>query len=266
MAITSLDGALAGMQMPEEIFKVGAATVAGRFYSPFYVAGRPGAATAPSPGIAGASLTTYTGQIPFTNPPGGSNAYLGRFSASVGATGTLFLCDRLWHNSGINVTLATLQTIGSTTWPARDSNGSTNGENIFIGAEVSTVMGAGTPTWTMVYTNSAGVTGRTTTTAAQTATMAVGSFIPIQLAAGDTGVRSIQSWTQSATMTSGVYHLVAYRVLARLEVTTANVGNAIDCLTSGFPRMFSNTVPFLLWLPSSTTAPTISAQTIVTMG
>jgi hypothetical protein len=46
--------------------------------------------------------------------------------------------------------------------------------------------------------------------------MAVGSFIPIQLAAGDAGVRSIQSWTQSATMTSGVYHLVAYRVLARI--------------------------------------------------
>lgn len=265
MAITTRDGVLAGLRPPEDLLKVGAATVAGRFYSPFYVAGRPGAAAAPSPGIGGAALTTYAGQIPWTNPVSG-NSYLARLAASCGVAGALLLCDRLWHNSGINVTLTTSQTVNSAAWPARDANGSTDGHGVMIGAEVSTVMGAGTPTWTMGYTNSAGTAGRSIVTAAQAATMAVGSFIPIQLAAGDVGVRSIQTWQQSATMTSGAYHLVAYRVLARIALPVANVGDAIDAISGGFPRLYDNTVPFLLWLPSSTTAPLITAQMFVAQG
>ncbi len=265
MAIATRDAALAGCRPPEDILKVGAATVVGRFYSPFYVAGRPGAAVAPSPGIGGAALTTYAGQIPFTNP-GAGNSYLLRFAGACNVAGTLLVCDRLWHNSGINVTLNTSQTVNSAAWPARDSDGSTNGANVMIGAEVSTVMGAGTPTWTMGYTNSAGTAGRSIVTAAQTATMAVGSFIPIQLAAGDVGVRSIQTWQQSATMTSGVYHLVAYRVLARLPILLANIDNALDAISGGFPRLYDNTVPFLLWLPSVTTAPQLQGQMIVTQG
>lgn len=265
MAITTMDGVIAGMRPPEEFLKVGAATTAGRFYSPFYVAGRPGAATAPSPGIAGAALTSYTGQIPWTNPSSG-NSYVARVSASCNTPGTLLICDRLWHNSGISVTATTSQTINSATWPARDRDGSTNGEGVMIGAEVSTVMGAGTPTWTMGYTNSAGTAGRSIVTAAQSATMAVGSFIPIQLAAGDTGVRSIQSWQQSATMTSGVYHLVAYRVLARIDLSLANIGQTQDAIAAGFTRCYNDTVPFLLWLPSTTTAPTITGMLTVTQG
>jgi hypothetical protein len=264
-AITTIDGVIAGMTAPEDVIKVGAATTVGRWYSPFYVAGRPGAATAPSPGIAGAALTTYAGQIPFTNP-GSGNTYLARFSGTANVLGTLILADRLWHNSGITVTSTASQNINSATWPARDSACSTNGANVMIGAEVSTVMGAGTPTWTMGYTDSAGNAGNSTVTAAQATTMAVGSFIPIQLAAGDTGVRSIQTWQQSATMTSGVYHLVAYRILARVPVTIANVDSAVDALTSGFPIMCDNTVPFLLWLPATTTAPTLTGQMVVTQG
>ena len=265
MAITTLDGAIAGMLPPENLIKVGAATVAGRHYSPFYVAGRPGAAVAPTPGLAGAALTTYTGQIPFTNP-GSGNSYLARFSGACNVAGTLLLCDRLWHNSGFTVTSTGSQTVNSVAWPARDRDGSTNGADILIGAEVSTVMGAGTPTWTMGYTNSAGTAGRSIVTAAQSATMAVGSFIPIQLAAGDVGVRSVQTWQQSATMTSGVYHLVAYRILARVPCPIAGVDGAVDAITSGFPRLYDNTVPFLLWLPNTTTAPALSAQMIVTQG
>jgi hypothetical protein len=32
------------------------------------------------------------------------------------------------------------------------------------------------------------------------------------------------------------------------------------------PRLYDNTVPFLVFLPSTTTAPTISGQLIVTQG
>lgn len=265
MAITTLDGIIAGMQAPEDLFKVGAATVAGRFYSPFYVAGRPGAAAAPAPGVAGAALTTYAGQIPFTNP-GSGNSYLAGFSGTCNVAGTMLLCDRLWHNSGLSATLTTSQTVTSAAWPARDRNGSTNGEGIKIGFEVSTVMGAGTPTFTLGYTNSAGTSGRSIVTAAQSATMAVGSFIPIELAAGDIGVRSVQTFQLSATMTSGAYHLVGYRVLARAAINLATTGFDLDAIGCKFPRLFDNTVPFLLWLPGTTTAPNLTGLMSVTQG
>lgn len=265
MAITTRDGVIAGLLPPEQIMKVGAATTIGRLYSPFYVAGRPGAAVAPTPGTAGAALTSYSGQIPFANP-GSGNTYLARLSANANVAGTLFLADRLWHNSGLSATLNTLQTFTSATWPARDMDGSTNGRGVMIGFEVSTVMGAGTPTFKLDYTNSAGTTLRTITTAAQTATMAVGSFIPIELAAGDVGVRTITGWTLSATMTSGVYHLVAYRMLASVDVIGTGIGGAVNYLTSGFPRLYDNTCPFLLWLPATATAPTIQAQLNYTQG
>ena len=169
MAITTRDGIIAGVKPAEDILKVGAATVAARFYSPFYVAGRPGAAAANVAGTAGLALTSYAGQIPFANPVSG-NTYLARFSASVNVAGTLLLCDRLWHNSGLSATSASLQSFTSATWPARDMDGSTAGRGVMIGFEVSTLMGAGTPTFKLDYTNSAGTEGRTITTAAQATT------------------------------------------------------------------------------------------------
>jgi hypothetical protein len=96
--------------------------------------------------------------------------------------------------------------------------------------------------------------------------MAVGSFIPLPLAAGDVGVQTIASLTLSATMTSGAFSLVAYRELASIPVTAANILSAVDAVTSGFPQLFNNTVPFVLFLPTTTTAPVINASLIVTQG
>lgn len=273
MAITTIDGVLAGMRQPEHFFKNGtAADAVGIPTSYFYAPGRPGAATAPSSGLAGGSLTSVSGQIPFTNPVSGST-YIGRFAASSSIAGTLLLCDRLWHNSGINVTTTTAQNISSVAFAPRDSNGTTNGENVFIAIEVSTATtnGAAITNTTMLYTNSLGSTGKTATIGAVApasfpATAVVGTFIPFALAAGDTGVRAVGSITLGTSYGGGSIHLVAYRELARLELTAANVGNAIDALTSGFVRLYDNTVPFLVWIPSATTAPQIQGQIIYTQG
>ena len=264
MAITTLDGALAGMQYPREIIKVVTPTlVVGRPHSLFYLAGNPGAAVAPTPGLGGAALTTYLGQIPFTNPVAG-NTYLGRlflFTSQV-ATGQYFLLDRLWHNSGITITQITAQTINSVAWPARSADGTVNGGQVLIGVEVSGATGAGTPTLTISYTNQAGTSGKTGTNVVPTvASSAIGAFYPIGLAAGDTGVRSIQTFTLSATWTSGTIHLVAYRVLARIPN-----GSIVDALTSGFPRLFDNSVPFVLYQPAATTAVATAGHVIWTQG
>lgn len=267
MAITSVDQVLAGMRPPEFFMKAASGTlVAGRPFSPFYLAGRPGAAVAPTPGLAGAALTAYSGQIPV--PAAYQNTHLARFSGvSSAQAGVLLLCDRLWHNSGFTITATTAQTVNSVAFPARDANGSTNGEGVLLGVEVSTATGSGTPTITASYTNQEGTAGKTGTNAVATvATSAAGTFYPLGLAAGDTGVRSVQSLTLSATWTSGVIHLVAYRVLASLELPAAGIPNAVDALTSGMPKLHDGSVPFLIFIPQTTSTTQLSGTAIFTQG
>lgn len=268
MAITTLDGAIAGMQPPQEFYKIGtAASAAGVFYTPFYAAGYPGAAAVYAGGLVGASLTTYAGQIPWTNPVSG-NSYLARFSGTATIAGSLYLVDRLWHNSIPLVTTTTAQTVGSAAFPARDSTGTTNGAGVYVGLEITATIGTAAPVTntTMSYTNSLGTAGQTATIASVNTAATKGSFFPFQLAAGDAGVRAIASVTLGTSYVSGTFGLVAYRLLARLDLNLANSGWAVDALTGGFVQMYSNTVPQLLFMPSATTATNFSGQLIVTQG
>lgn len=263
MAITTLDGAIAGMQPPRYFAKgVSGTLVAGRPHTWWAIAGTPGAGTYDTT-LNGAVLTSNAGQIPRTNPASG-NAYLARFSGMTAHTGMLLLCDRLWQNRPANASGA--QAITSPTWPARDAAGTTNGDGVLLAVEYSTAQTAGTPTCTVTYTNEAGTGSRSATLIdAITATTAAGSFLRLNLQAGDKGVRSVQSVNFSATSTGGVWNLVAYRVLASLEVT-ANIPYAVDILTSGMPRLYDNTVPFLVFVPVTTTTTTVTGTYIETQG
>lgn len=268
MAITTLDQALAGMQYPREFIKAVTGTlVAGRPHSLFYLGGVPGAGVAPTSGVTGEVLTTLSGQIPFSNPASG-NSYLARFQGQSTQSGTLMLCDRLWQNSGLDVTSTAEQVFTSSLQiPARDANGTTTGAEVYAGVEVSTATAAGTPTLTLKYTNTAGTAGQLgTNTVATVASSIAGTFYPIGLAAGDTGIQKAQSLTLSATWTSGTIHVVLYRVLARLELTATNTPNALDSITGGFPKLYNNSVPFLIFVPNTTTTSNIAGQVIYTQG
>lgn len=267
MAITTLDGAIAGEKTLEHFAKAASGTlVAGRPYTPFYAAGIPGAAAAPSPGLAGAALTSYAGQIPV--PAASGNTHLSAFDGVSSAQGgLLILADRLWHNSGITITQTTAHTVNSVAWPARDKNGSTNGDGVYIGVEVSAATGAGTPTLTIGYTDSAGNAGATATnTVATVASSAVGTFYPIGLAAGDVGVRSIQTFTLSATWTSGTIHLVAYRPIRALRLPAAGLPDALNAITGNLPRMYDNSVPFLIYYPQTTSTTLLTGSVKYTQG
>lgn len=267
MAITTLDGVIAGMLPLQNFLKVGTTMeAAGVLHSLFYSSGMPGAAAAPSPGLAGATLTTYAGQIPWTNP-GAGNSYLARFSGNATQPGMVLLCDRLWHNSGISITTTTGQTINSTAWGARDNNGAIDGAGIMVGLEVSATLGNGAVTnTTLTYTNPTPTGSRTATISSFPASAQAGTFVPFQLQADDPGIKSIQTLTLGTTYVSGTMRLVAYRVLAMVDVMAANVGNFVDAISGGFPRLFDNTVPFLLFLPTTTTAATVQGQMGVTQG
>lgn len=270
MAIATLDGALAGMQMPQAFAKGATPTlVAGRPHSLWYLAGAPGAGAAPATTAGGTSLSSTSalvaGQIPHYDP-GSGNGYLSQFTALSNVTGTLLLCDRLMQvagNSGgtaIAVTTTTAQTINSGALPSRDRAGSANGDGVQWGLEVITATGAGAATPQLnSYTNQAGTAAHSANVIdTYVATSAIGAFYRFGLQAGDTGIKSVEQLTLNVSMTSGTICLVAYRVLAALPLGAANVASSQDALTSGFPRLFNGTVPFLLFVPNTTTAAAIA--------
>lgn len=206
------------------------------------------------------------GQLPHTDPVSIA-AYLMRLEAQVRQPGTLYLLDRLWHNGGYTITSTSGQNTTHPGLPARDANGATNGDGVLAAVEVSANVGTGTPTLTVGYTNQAGTAGKTATNILATvASPIIGAFHKIGLAAGDTGMRSIQSLTLSATWTSGTINLVMYRQLAALELGGAAPPgpNAIDALTGGLARLYNGVVPFLVFIPTTTTATDVTGSYVET--
>ena len=267
MAITTLDGAIAGFQAPQAIHKVGIAMeAAGVFYTFWYNNGRPGAAAANAAGVNGRAVTPslVTGEIDRVNP-GAGNAYLARLQAQANVVGTLLLIDRLWENSGLSVTLTSAQAITAAAIPSRDLNGAALGHGVQAAMEWSAAGGSGVPTVTLTYTDQDGNTGNTGTFVG-VATPTAGTMELFSLAAGDSGIRAPTQYQASATRTSGTMHLVLFRILAMAPVTLANVGSALDLITAGMPRIYDNSVLQLVWLASATTAVTLTGQYIETQG
>jgi hypothetical protein len=267
MAIATLDQAMAGASPLNFFSKTGTvALTAGRATSLFYLGGVPSPAVAPTPGLAGAALTSYAGQIPIPAPSNNTHLHSAQFASSAQG-GSVILCDRLWHNSGIVVTAITAQTINSVTWPSRDRNGATLGEGVYIGLEISTATGAGASVVSISYTNQAGTAGRTgTLNPLYAASSGAGSFYIFNLQAGDTGVRSVQTYTSTVSMTSGVVHLVAFRPLASIALVAAGVPSGIDPVTGGLPSLYDGTVPFAIFMPQTTASTQISGNVIYTQG
>lgn len=104
MAITTLDGVIAGMRPPEHFIKIGAAGEGAGFFQSYWgVTGRP-AAGSRSGALNGAVLTgpTVAGQLPLPAAVGGQNIHLARFAATGNIAGRLILADRLWDNTVAN--------------------------------------------------------------------------------------------------------------------------------------------------------------------
>ena len=255
MAITSNSGVISGLQYPRTFIKTDTGTkVAGRPFTLWAQAGSPAAGSYDTT-LNGVTLSSsssqVTGQIPFTDPNSG-NAYLGYadLQPTIDNKFMVIVADRLWHNGGFTITSTSAQNIVSPTWPARDINGATTGEGVLLALEVSGTVSTGTPTITVSYTNTAGTSGRTATNIIPTAASVVaGTTYFLSLQAGDTGVKSVESLTLSATWTSGTINLVAYRPLAMFPLIADGTGQRFDALTMGMPQLFNGSVPYFMYVP-----------------
>lgn len=254
-----------------DLVKVGGAAEAiGATY--LYAAdnGSPGAWSPGAPGAAGRATNGTDaandgGCLPWVNAPSGSWYLTGMaLTASIGALFSLH--DVLWVNSGLDPTVTTAQNVNSVAFPARDLNGTTNGQGVLIGIYVTTATtnAGAVSTITMSYTNQAGTAGRTATMASFPATAVAGTVVWFELQAGDTGVRSIQTITLGTTLGGGAISLIAARRVASVAVPLANVGaNAPIDANSGV-ELFDGTCLLLAAVRSSATANNVYGNVFLT--
>lgn len=245
--------------------KVGATMeAAGVLHSHHAATGSPGAWTLGTPGVNGANKdNTDGGCLPFANASSGG-IYLTGMTATMSVAGGVWLVDLLWYNTGLTVTTTTAQAFTTPTFPARDVNGSTNGEGVEFGILVTTATtnaGAITNT-TASYTDSDGNAGATATIASFPATAVAGTVVPFQLAAGDKGVRAIASVTLGTTYGGGAISIVAFRRIAYVPVPVANTGQAAMFASNPGVRLYDGSCLHLWQLPTATTA--TSVQGVVT--
>ena len=249
-----------------------AAKAAGTWYCTSKDVGYPGAWAPGTPGINGRVTDGTTsadyGCIPITNASSGNN-YLTALDMQASVNHTHDFFDCLWVNSGIAVTTTTAQSIVTPTLPARDVNGTTNGEGcgialLFVAAATNAAAISNT---TVSYTNSKGVSGRTATltTAAGSAipaTPVIGTMIWFALAAGDTGVMSIQSITLGTSLVTGTVSLMITRDICTIGTTIVNVAAAKTIGSPGI-KLYNGTCLQHNIMASATTATFMSGSLAV---
>lgn len=255
---------------PVTFMKSGTAPDAtGYWYCTSKDAGFPGAWAPGTPGLNG-RVTDGTnsadfGCIPIKNPSTGAN-YLTELLMASSVNHTHQFFDVLWVNSGLVITTTTAQSITTPTLPARDINGTTNGEGCMIALLCTAAVGlaAVASNATVSYTNSDGTAGRTATLSAivgsqAPATPVIGTLIWFNLQAGDKGVRSIQSITLGTSWVSGTISLMITRDLATIGTTIPSVSATRDISDPGI-RLYNGNCALHCILASAATATFFSGE------
>ena len=248
-------------------------------YAYFKDTGRPGAFSLGTPGLngtvtdcsvvgtAGTGGALSLGTPLFTNASSGS-LYLAEAKLTSAVVGTFMLIDVLWYNTGLVVTTTTAQTTTSATLPARDVNGSTNGEGVELALLTTTANtnAAAIATTTASYTDSDGNAGNTATFFALAGFQApvspvIGTWMPFNFATSDRGIRALASITLGTSYVAGALSAVLYRPIAVVGVTTANVATTVVPTTA--TRLYDGSC--LAWVAiglPATTAPALQAAAI----
>lgn len=209
----------------------------------------------------GAAVTSHLySALPFQNAAAGNNLYLSHFAASYTAGGTnpvdytpnIMLVDRVWHSGYLDWAVTTPQSVNSVAFAARDANGTTNGEGVFLFLEFKQALtGSANFTVTIDYTNSAGESGRTKTQTLPNSNSASSTTYLLDLQDGDKGVRSVQSITlTSGSVTSSLnVNLAAQRIITSVQTSGRYRGNVVTPVLGGLPRLYDNSVLGIVFGP-----------------
>jgi hypothetical protein len=245
----------------------------GYWYCTSKDAGFPGAWAVGTPGVNGratdGTATADAGCLTIANPATGGN-YITQVLMGTSTTHQNLFFDVLWVNTGLTVTTTTAQTLASGTLPARDINGSTNGEGcaiamLFTAASTNAAVISNT---TVSYTNSGGTAGRTATLSAIAggqipATPVIGTIVWFNLQAGDKGVRSIESVTLGTSLVTGSISMMITRDVATIGTTIVNL-TATRTFSDPGVRIYNGSCILHCILASAVTATFFSGEVTVT--
>lgn len=213
MALTTRDGLIAASAAgPSVAFQKSSLTGGvGFFSSHFRNSGMPSSGAA-APATTGAALSRTTqGAMPIPAPS--NTSYISSFEASSSLPGVLYLADRLVEFGGLSTIVTTAQTVSALALPTR----ATSATDVELWLEVYTAGGAtASASVTASYTNQAGTSGKTATLVGgvPASGWVASRTYPMALAAGDTGVQSVQSLTiGTSSGTAGNVGLTLRRTL-----------------------------------------------------
>lgn len=218
-------------------------------------------------GTAGSGGALSLGVPLFTNASSGS-LYLKSATLTAQAVGPYQLVDILWYSTGHVVTTTTVQVADAGVLPARDTNGTSNGEGVMLGiySTAANTNAAVINNSTANYENSNGVGNRTATLFNQVgymipATPVIGNLTRFSLAAGDTGIKVLGNVTLGTSLVTGSVTFLLYRPIATVGVSVANT--PVVYVPEISPRLYDGSC--LTWLfigGTGTTAPAIGDATI----
>jgi hypothetical protein len=249
-----------------------ASDATGYWYCTAKDAGFPGAWSPGTPGVNGRATDGTTaadnGVLPIKNPSVGAN-FMTELQMASSLNHSSLMFDVLWVNTGLVVTTTTAQAITMPALPPRDLNGTTDGVGcsiamLFTAAATNAAVIANS---TVSYTNSDGVAGRTATLAAIVgsqipATPVIGTIVWFNLAAGDKGVRSIQSVTLGTSLGAGSISMMITRDIMQIGTTIPNVSASRVAPSPGV-RLYNGTAMLHGVLTSAATATFFAGEVTV---
>ncbi len=186
--------------------------------STWAVPGFPGPGSIPATGAGAACDRNTSGAMPLPTAVVGKKIYLNYFNILSVGQPIMELHDRMVHTAGLNANITTEQVVNSVALPSR----ATGGLYVVPHLESYVAAGATVATVTLKYTNQDGVTGKTANTSSVSLATA-NRLIPLNLAAGDKGVRVVESVTLgAATGAVGNFGITLSKLKAWAPVAGAN--------------------------------------------
>lgn len=262
MAITTIDGLIGALEQTLIFNKTASRTsIASIPFSVFDLAGSPGAGTLAVGNTAnGIVPTDAIAGTPTINAFSGANSgYISRVCFSSTVACRMMLYDRLFsagaYAFNANTTLAS-----QPSFSARVPDLDYKGLELWIEAVTAFT---GSQSIAVTYTNQDGTTGRTTGTIATGVAPTIGRMLRLNLQAGDTGIKKIESVVSSVS-TVGTFNVHVMRKLWCGRVKFANDGDIHDFTKTGLPHIFDTSSLFYIVQADSTATglPTIDIDIV----